>query len=78
MDVFIGICNKVDTSNTVVHMKKIIFLLLFCSKGYAQDPDSVWRRHYQVQIYKKIDSLRKNGYLKGKISRERRMYMNSN
>lgn len=74
MDVFIGSYNKVDTSNTVIHMKKIMFLLLLCSNAYAQDPDSVWRREYQRQIYKKIDSLRKNGYLKGKIPRERQFY----
>jgi hypothetical protein len=74
MDVFIGIHNKVDTSDNTIHMKNIIFLLLFCSNGYAQDPDSIWRREYQRQIYKKIDSLRRNGYLKGKIPRERQFY----
>jgi hypothetical protein len=74
MDVFIRIYDKVDTSYNLIHMKKIMFLLLLCSNAYAQDPDSVWRREYQRQIYKKIDSLRKNGYLKGKIPRERQFY----
>lgn len=58
---------------------RLILMLSFSMitfKTYSQDPDSVWRREYQRQIYKKIDSLRKNGYLKGKIPRERKFYMN--
>ena len=74
MDVFIRIFDKVDTGYGVIHMKKIILLLLVCSKAYSQDPDSIWRREYQRQIYKKIDSLRKNGYLKGKVPREMKFY----
>ena len=77
MDVFIRIYDKVDTSYNLIHMKKIMFLLLLCSNAYAQDPDSVWRREYQRQIYKKIDSLRKNGDLKGKIPRERKFYQSN-
>ena len=58
---------------------RLILILSFSMitfKAYSQDPDSIWRREYQRQIYKKIDSLRKNGYLKGKIPRERKFYMN--